>query len=114
LNGAGCSTKKNTQDTGELSNSPAGGTQRIMNPQRWTIKIYNQDKLIARKEYHTLTGASKLSNKIKWDKDTRVYLRVFYGKHLTNENKMAGFFNDGDYTNKEDYKLALDAFSEKS
>lgn len=51
---------------------------------------------------------------INWNKGIlKVYLKVIYGKDKDANNKMTLFYNDGTYTNKKDFELALKAFMEK-
>lgn len=49
---------------------------------------------------------------INWEKAKSAYLGVVYGKDKDYRGKMITFYNDGDYTNKKDFELALKAFLE--
>jgi hypothetical protein len=81
---------------------------------KFTIKIYKNNKLISK----TRTGKKRLFLKkvrlINWkDGGIKVYLKVDYGKRLDNFGKYTSFWNDGDYDNKDDFWLALNAFLEE-
>ena len=70
----------------------------------------------------TIKGKRYLTNSIRrflkhvrtinWPKHPSVYLRVSYGTQLDYHNKPTAFFNDGDYNNKHDFNMALNAFLE--
>ena len=49
---------------------------------------------------------------IRWLKSTVAHLRVSYGKDKDYKGHWQNFYNDGDYTNKQDFTLALKAFLE--
>ena len=50
---------------------------------------------------------------IPWQiKDLKVYLKVSDGLQKDHRGKMVEFYNDGDYINKKDFDLALNAFLE--
>lgn len=79
-----------------------------------TTKIYKKGRLISK----TRTGRKRLFLKkvrlINWkDGGIKVYLKVDYGKYIDNFGKYTGFWNDGDYDNKDYFWLALNAFLEK-
>lgn len=50
---------------------------------------------------------------LKWEKlKGRCYLKVSYGRKMTNQGKIEEFWNDGFYTNRHDFNLAYKAFIE--
>jgi hypothetical protein len=69
-----------------------------------TIQTYHS---MSKRRFYNRTGT------INWqDGGVCVYLRVNYGKHLSNLGKVESFWNDGFYETKEDFDLSLSAFTE--
>jgi hypothetical protein len=50
---------------------------------------------------------------INWETLPTVYLRVSYGLQTNCMGKQDEFYNDGDYTNQQDFDLAAKAFLEE-
>lgn len=49
---------------------------------------------------------------IKWEKPMSVYVRVSYGMDYDNYGQHRTFFNDGYYTDKQEFEKAVKAFLE--
>lgn len=61
----------------------------------------------SKRRFYNRTGS------INWqDGGIKVYLRVNYGKYLSNMGRIESFWNDGEYSNQRDFILALNAFTE--
>lgn len=79
----------------------------------YLIKVFANRKMIDRCRTYSKRRILNFVRTIKWQIDgLKVYLRVSYGKQLNNYGKMESFWNDGYYKNKEDFNLALEAFTE--
>lgn len=76
----------------------------------YLLKVFYGQK-VERYETHSIRRFYNHARTIKWkNKPIKVYLRISYGKQLTLGGKLENFWNDGKYTNKEDFELALNAF----
>lgn len=49
---------------------------------------------------------------INWQNAIPVYLRVSYGRQVDGHGKSQAMYNDGIYTNKQEFDMALKAFME--
>lgn len=79
----------------------------------FTYRIVKNGKTIQRYQTHSKRRFYNRMRTINWkDKPSRVYLRVSYGKGLTNFGKKETFYNDGWYKNKQELLFALNAFTE--
>ncbi len=78
----------------------------------YSYKVIKNNKTIERYETHSKRKFYNKVRSIKWsDMHSSVYLRVNYGMHLSNRNKIESFWNDGDYYNQKDLWQALEAFT---
>lgn len=85
----------------------------IKNKPNFTIKIKVNGKEVDRVETHSRRHFYNKIRTINWqNNDIFVYLRVNYGKRLSNKNKRENFWNDGEYTNEKDFFIAVKAFLE--
>lgn len=83
------------------------------NKLNFTLKITRNVKEVERYQTHSKRRFYNRIRTIKWEKPHRsYYLKVSYGKLLSNSEKYENFWNDGVYDNKEDLTLALNAFTE--
>lgn len=79
----------------------------------FTYKLIKNESVIERYETHSKRKFYNKIRTINWNSPyQKVYLRVSYGKSMTNFGKIENFWNDGDYFNYKDLKLAFDAFTE--
>ena len=84
------------------------------NKLNYTLRVMEKGKVVQRLQTHSRRRFYDKIRSIKWQKSyVSVYIRVSYGKHLSNRNKLESFWNDGVYKNKKDLMLALEAFTEK-
>lgn len=80
---------------------------------QFTIKIYENGKMIHKVRTHKLRRFLKKIRSIKWQNSMiSVYLKVDYGKSIDSFGKRTSFYNDGEYGNKEDFWMAFNAFIE--
>lgn len=80
----------------------------------FTLKIIKNSKVVKKYTSHFQKRFVKNLRTINWqDGPLKVYLKVDYGKHLDNYNKLSSFYNDGIYERKKDLWLAFEAFTEK-
>ena len=83
------------------------------NKLNFNLKIMEHGQMVERYETHSIRRFYNKVRTINWGKShPSVYLRVSYGKLLSNFGKYENFWNDGVYDNKEDFMLALNAFTE--
>jgi hypothetical protein len=84
--------------------------------QSFSYKIIKDGKTVSKCLTHSRRSFSQKIRTINWkeikEKGELVYLRVNYGKLLDNFGKYSEFHNDGVYTDKESFYLALNAFLE--
>jgi hypothetical protein len=80
------------------------------NKPNFTLKITRSGKEVERYQTHFKRRFYNRIRTIKWD--CSYYLKVSYGKLLSNSGKYENFWNDGLYDNKKDLMLALNAFTE--
>lgn len=79
----------------------------------YTLKIFHSQK-VERAETKSIVRFLRRARLIKWqDTAFKVYLRVSYGTIIDGWEKRVTSYNDGTYTNKKDFDLALNAFLEK-
>jgi len=78
-----------------------------------SFKVTKDGKVIDRYSTRSKRRFLNRVRTINWrDKPLKVYLRINYGKHLSNVGKIENFWNDGEYETKKDFWLALRAFLE--
>lgn len=81
------------------------------NRSNFTFRVIKSGKSIGRCRTHSKRRFYNRIRSINWqNKPLRVYLRIYYGKHLSNLMRIEPFWNDGYYENKKDLMLALSAF----
>jgi hypothetical protein len=79
----------------------------------FSLKVFNNNKLIQRCSTHSQRVFLKKLRSINWgETHPRVYIKVSYEKRLDNFGKLVNFDNEGVYDNKQDLWLALNAFIE--
>lgn len=79
----------------------------------YTLKIFHGQKE-ERVETKSIVRFLRRVRLINWsESNLRVYIRVSYGKQKDNYGKLTTFYNNGDFTNRQDFELALNAFLEK-
>jgi hypothetical protein len=61
---------------------------------------------------NTTPKTKRLYAKIRHGKFLKVYIKVLYGKRLTNFNRMEMFYNDGTYLTVKEALTALKSFLE--
>lgn len=84
------------------------------NGRNYSYKILKDGQNIDRYQTRSKRRFLNRTRTINWQLDgLKVYLRVNYGKHLSNRGKMESFWNDGVYDNPEDFYLAFEAFTEE-
>lgn len=77
------------------------------------MKVIENGKVVQRLQTHSKRRFYNKIRTIKWKNNhVSVYLRINYGKHLSNRGKLESFWNDGEYDNREDLMLAVNAFLE--
>jgi hypothetical protein len=80
----------------------------------YILRIYKKGKMCRRLETANKRRFFNQTGTIPWqNRCLKVYLKVIYGKFIDNFGKKTLFMNEGDYTNKKDFMLALKAFTEK-
>lgn len=84
------------------------------NKLNFTFRVVKNGKVKDRCQTHSKRRFYNRIRTINWqDGYPRAYLRVSYGKALSNLGKMENFYNDGWYDNEQDLLFALDAFSKE-
>lgn len=79
----------------------------------FTFKVVKDGKIIDRCQTHSKRRFYNKLRTINWqNKPSNVYLRVSYGKKLTNYNRLENFYNDGEYQTKQELLEAFTAFTE--
>lgn len=78
---------------------------------KFRLKLWKTDGRM--KWWHT-TKIKRIWVILKAEKFSESYIRVTYGKGVTNSRKIQEIYNDGDYKTLEELKQALLAFTEKS
>lgn len=79
----------------------------------YTLKIFSGQK-VDRVETKSIVRFLRRVRLIKWQDSTiKVYLRISYGNMIDVWGKRVTAYNNGTYTNKKDFDLALNAFLEK-
>lgn len=79
----------------------------------FTLKIIENGKVVSKHQTHSKRRFLNHARSIKWQNHhLKMYLRVHYGKRLSNYRKIESFWNDGYYDNKEDFWIAVNAFTE--
>ncbi len=79
----------------------------------FTYKVVRNGKTVAKCQTHSVRRFFHKTRSIKWQNGQSVYLRVSYGKGLNNRGEKVQFYNEGEYTTKEELIAALDAFTER-
>ena len=80
----------------------------------FTIKIYQDHKLVTKVLTHKKRRFLKKIRSINWsDSLIKAHVKASDGYFPDNFGKSMEFYNDGDYTNKSDFWLAVDAFLEE-
>lgn len=80
----------------------------------FTLKIYKNSREVQRVQTCSRRRFLKKTRTINWqDSPLKVYLRINYGKHKDNYGKTINFWNDGEYSNRADFDMALQAFMEE-
>lgn len=82
---------------------------------KFFLKLWRADGTV--KRWHTsrirriraIFKADRFRNSMK-----KAYLRVWYGKGMTNKRRLEDIYNDGEYETMEELKQAFFAFTEKS
>ena len=83
------------------------------NKPNFTFRVIKNSKTIDKCQTHSKRRFYNRIRTIKWKEGVeKVYLRVSYGKGLDNYGKVTNFYNDGEYTTKNDLLFALSAFTE--
>ena len=81
---------------------------------KFTFIVYKNGKPIQKCSTHKLRRFIHRMKLINWQNtNLKIYLKISYGEFKNNTNKLQTFYNDGFYTNKQDYDLAFRAFLEK-
>lgn len=81
---------------------------------QFTVKAYENNRMTHIMRTHKLRRFLKKIRSIKWQNSSIfVYLKVDYGKFIDNFGKRTTFYNDGEYTNKENFWMAFNAFMEE-
>lgn len=78
---------------------------------KFTLKIWKQDETV--QKYYS-TKIRRIIAKVKADKFLKAYIKVSYGKGMTNKRKREEIYNDGIYDNPKELLEALSAFTERS
>lgn len=73
------------------------------------FKVQINQKIIKTKKIRKLVGTCR---SIDWATNPTVTLKVIYGKFIDNFGKLTTFYNEGVYTDKETFQVALAAFLE--
>lgn len=80
----------------------------------FTFRVIKNGKTIDECRTHSKRRFYGKIRTINWqNKPLKVYLRVYYGKHLSNFGKIERFWNDGYYDSRKDLMLALNAFMDE-
>ena len=83
------------------------------NKPNFTFRVIKNGKVVERCQTHSKRRFYNRIRMINWQNSHfKVYLRVSYGKALTNFGKMENFYNDGEYETNKDLLEALTAFTE--
>ena len=87
-----------------------------MKAKSYSYKIFINKKCMSRLLTHNRRRFTRKIGTLSWREvmlgGGSVYLRVSYGRHLDNFEKMTDFYNDGDYLSRKDLMLAYRAFVE--
>lgn len=76
-----------------------------------SLKLWKNDGVVSSYRFQKKSRLLAVAKATSWQKS---YLKVFYGKGITNTGKLEDIYNDGEYEELEELKLALSAFTEKS
>lgn len=83
------------------------------NKLNFTFKVVEDSKTIDKCQTHSKRRFYNKIGTINWqNKPSKVYLRVSYGKRLSNYNRLENFYNDGEYQTKQELLEAFTAFTE--
>lgn len=85
-----------------------------MKPRNYILRVLKNKREVQRVQTHFIRLFLRHLRTIIWQhRGIKVYLRVYYGKHLDNFGKVSEFHNDGWYETKPDLWLAFNAFREE-
>ncbi len=76
-----------------------------------TLKLWKRDGGVSSYRFQKKSRLLATAEAILWQK---AYLKVYYGKAITNKGKLEDVVNEGDYETLDELKQALSAFTEKS
>lgn len=82
---------------------------------KFFLKLWQEDGTVKRwhasriRRIRAIFKADRFRNSMK-----KAYLRVWYGKAMTNKKILEDIYNDGEYETIEELRQALSAFTEKS
>jgi len=79
---------------------------------KYSIKVLEEKNVIYSAGVKSSRRLLNRLAKVKWEKNTKVYLKVSYGYALDCFNKRIKFYNDGWYKNKSDFLKAFKRFDE--
>lgn len=83
------------------------------NKPNFTFRVIKNGKTTVTCQTHSKRRFYNRIRTINWrNRPLKVYLRIYYGKYLSNLGKIEPFWNDGYYESKKDFMLALNAFME--
>ena len=80
---------------------------------KFTYKVISNGKTVAKCQTRSIRRFFHRTRSIKWQNGQSVYLQVNYGKGINNQGKTVPFYNEGEYTTKEELIAALNAFTER-
>ncbi len=81
---------------------------------RFKLLVREKEKEVQRANTHSIRRFLKIIRSINWENPhCRVYMRVSDGRFSDNRRRFVEFYNDGEYTNPEEFWQAFDAFIEK-
>ncbi len=76
-----------------------------------TLKLWKKDGGVSSYRFQKKSRLLGVAEAVPWQK---AYLKVYYGKAITNKGRYEDIVNEGDYETLEELKQALSAFTEKS
>lgn len=76
-----------------------------------TLKLWKSDGRV--KRYHS-ARTRRIYSILRAENFSKAYVKVVYGKGVTNRGKVEEIYNDGEYETLDELKHALSAFTEKS
>lgn len=85
----------------------------MKNTKNYTLKVLENGKKVDEIRTHSVRLFHTHLRSINWQNSPRTYLRVSYGKGLSNKNQLVTFYNDGWYDDKQELLEVFKAFNEE-